>query len=484
MKKPQERRVEYKRRIFATKQVRDCVNGSDSIKRAGELYLPMPSGMRGVTFSTGSINVKSSNSLADDDALNSISAPWSHGNPAYSAYVQRAKFPDMTANTLDGLLGIAIRDKPEVDLPTQIGYLEEICTIDGRSVFSLYKNCLSEVLQAGRIALVADVRSDNTFYISEYISESYINWDYGVVNGSRVQTYAEFETEHTSPDDKKYVKSLCYYLEPRDEYNGRHVCVVRKFIDGKLDEEVIPVFMGKPLEFIPISNVSAKDSSNYPSLDSIPLLGVSDCAVDIYRHSADLNQNQFMSCNPTLVFYGVDPEDAPTTIGSTIAICISDSSARGEYLATDTSALSHVKDYMQDVFQEAVFYGANLLGPSKKSAESAEALALRQASSGATLNTVVDSVGKGISRIFSLILKAYGVKDTSKDYFIPNTSFADVTLSHNEINSLLNAWMSGGISHMTLLENLADAGRLGDRSPDDELIRISDEVPVVDGVDG
>jgi hypothetical protein len=477
MKQPHEKRIEYQRRIFSTRQIRDCVEGSDAIKRSGELYLPMPSGMRDLVYNDLP-NTKSSNNLANDD-LNISNAPWYHRNPAYTAYVMRAKFPDMTSSTLQGLLGVATTEPPHLNLPTELQYLENIATIDGIHLEELYEHCLSEVLQTGRIALVVDIRSDNTLYIADYSSESYINWDFAVIDGKRVQTYAEFETVSYDSENGEEKKSLCYSLEENPD-TQRLACFVRKFKNGVMMEETIITYKGKEIDFIPVVNINSKASNNSPVPGSIPLLGVSDCSLDVYRHSADLNQNQYMSCNPTLVFFGVDADEAPKTIGSTVAICISDSSATGKYLSTDTTALSHVQSYIQDVFEEAVRYGASLLGPTKRAAESAEALSLRKASSGATLATVVTSTSNGINNAISICQKMRGVANPdSRDYFIGNKAFAEITLSAQEITALLNSWMSGAISHMTLLENFSEAGKLSNRTPDEEMTQIEREIPVI-----
>jgi len=469
---------QYLRRIFSTRQIRDCVEGSDAVKRAGILYLPIPSGMTGVQNTAPTLGVNSNKSLSDNN-LNISEAPWYHSNPAYSAYIQRAKFPDITKSTLKGMVGIATREDPEVDFPASLSYLENIATIDGASINELYAECVSEVLKAGRLALVFDVRDDNTFYIAQYYSESYVNWEFSVINGMRKQTYAEFETVEFT-DGEECLKTLAYCLE-KDEETGELFCVVRKYKDHRIYDETEIRVQGKRIGFLPIANINSETEANKPDIDTLPLLGISDCALDIYRHSADLNQNHFQACNQTLVFTGVDGDDAPTLMGSGVAICLSDSSSDAKYVSATTGALDHVSKYIEGVFAEAVHYGANLLGPSKKSAESAEALSLRQANAGASLLTVVLAVGNGINRIIQMIdsIKTGTVSDDK--YFIPNTSFAELHLSAQEINALISGWMSGAVSHLTLLDNLAQAGRLGDRSPDEEIAQIEREGVNING---
>ena len=460
------------------RQIRDCVYGSDAIKRQGEMYLPMPSGMNLVTSDQSSIKT-STNALADK-TLPINQAPWYHGNPAYSAYVHRAKFPDMTANTLRGLVGLATREEADVKVPGGVDYLEEVATIDGDNLLDLFKDVLSELFQVGRHTLVVDVRSDNTLYFAQYASESYVNWLYEVIDGQRVQTYAEFETCEYNDKGEETKKSLCYALEVPEEGDnaGKRIAVCYKYTDGALDEDgrTELLVQGKPFERLPVVNIGAEKNTAEP--DALPLIGVSDCALDIYRHSADLNQNQYQSCNPTLVFTGVDEKDAPRVIGSTVAVCLSDPNSDGKYMTTDTSALSHVYEYMRGIFEEAIAYGAQLLGPTKRAAESAEALALRQASSGATLVGIVTQAGRGIEDGLKLAAELAGAAGEAK--FEPNLEFAELTLTGPEMTALLNSWMSGGISHLSYLENMAAAGKLGGRTPEQEQALIDDEGPVGD----
>lgn len=474
---PHTRHELYSEQLYIARQIRDCAGGSNKIKRGQELYLPMPSAMRSYRESpaTGEQTAASKNDLALQDA------PWYHSNPAYRAYLQRARFPDITAHTLRGLVGVATKkNEPEVELPSSLAYLDAVATLDGRDLRHLHKTNISELLQVGRRALVLDIRSDNTFYIAEYSSESYINWKVEVIEGERVQTYAEFE--QSTKDDKGVESkvSLVYQLEIEEVSDEEgvtevvnRVCAVYRYKDGKqVGERRELAFMGTTLDFLPIVNVGAEENEPEPSTQ--PLQGVSDCALDLYRHSADLNNSHFMTCNPTLLFTGVDSEDAPTTIGSTIAIALRSAEADGKYLEPEASSLDNVVSYMAATFDEAVQYGAALLGPTKRAAESGEALALRKEASGATLVTVVDQSGKAIQELLQMASKLSGDGDA---LFLPNTDFAELSLTAQEITALVTSWLGGAISHMTLLENLSDAGRLSDRTPEQEMQQIENEGP-------
>jgi len=439
----------------------------------------MPSGMIGIPAPAAAQAGRTTSNQYATDTLDYQRqyVPWYHSNPAYSAYLQRAKFPDITANTLRGLIGIAGRNLPQIELPASLEYLRENATPEGMSLAELFLFLVSEILQVGRIALVLDVRSDNTLYISPYVTETYTNWDSEVVDGISTQTLAMFTVEDSHPDDTESGTknhSIEYALEQVEE-NGPMVTVVYKFIDGDLVEGPTPiVIQGKPVERLPVVNAGSLKNDPWP--DVIPMLGISDCALDIYRHSADLTQAHFLTCNPTLFVTGVDGE-IPQTVGSSVVIALSNPAATAFYPATDTSALNHINEYIGGVFSEAMNYGAALLGPSKRAAESGEALALRQAASGATL---LGSVTHAASAMEQILQMASDIVGGGEVVFEANTEFAEKTLNAQDISALVSTWMSGAISHESLLENFIDAGIVNEeKTPEDEIAAIQDEEPIM-----
>jgi hypothetical protein len=443
----------YDRKRFSWRQVRDCIAGSDVVKRANEVYAPMPSGMVDMPVPAAGIPARTANNMYATETLDYQRQylPWRHPNPAYASYLQRAKFPDITAATLRGLTGVATKRDPLYTLTPGLQHLEEVATPQGFSLMELYRFCISEVLQTGRLALVLDITADNTVYIAPYVTESYTNWDMVLYPAEWVQSKAVFTVKETGDVQGDEIFTLCYELYEDGTY-------VSKYVDGELMQPPTQLsFQGRALPRLPLVNLGSE--ANTPEPDIVPLLGVSDCALDIYRHSADLAQAHFLTCNPTLVFSGIDSDETPRVIGSTVTIGLSNPDANAFYPSTDTSALEHVSAHMAGVFQEAVNYGAALVGPSKRAAESAEALALRQAASGATLVTIVDHVSNGIEQLLQQAAVLVG-DDPTQISFEGSTEFAEITLSSQDVLALVQSWTNGAISHETLLENFQEAGIL------------------------
>ena len=151
----------YKQNITAWNRVRDCVQGSIAIKGKDTLYLPMPSGM--VDAPPTALNQTSFGSreeyplrTGDQD----FQRPTWSGTKAYENYKIRAHFPDLTSDTLRGLMGVASNKNPTFILPSRMEYLRENSTNDGLTLLQLYFKLIEDVLQTGRIALGIDIDVD------------------------------------------------------------------------------------------------------------------------------------------------------------------------------------------------------------------------------------------------------------------------------------------------------------------------------------
>lgn len=454
----------YNRVRFSWRQVRDCVEGSNSVKRANEVYLPMPSGMSFNQVTTPSFDNEIGNFSKNTIDYEFEYLPWEHSNPAYSAYLQRARFPEMTGHSLLGFVGIATRQEPNIELPPGLEYLRETATPDGLTLIELFEFCVSEIFQTGKLSLVLSIRpEDNTFYIAPYVAESNTDWYMDYIKGKRMQTEATFLESGGGrgiAHDQEPSEYMYYFLAPIEDgpldENGEPELFAHTqfFVDGNpVGEPVLLTSQGTALDQLPIVNLGS--IKNDPEPDGIPLLGISDIALTIFRKDADLAQAQYLTCNPTLFVFGINEQDMPRTVGSTVVVGIPNPNGRAEYPATDTSALEHIREHISDLKGEAVQYGANLLGTNKRQAESAEALALRKASNGASLVTVARKIGEGITEILNLAARWSGQPETA--LFEPPLDFAEHNLSAQELTSLVRSWVEGAISQDTLLDNLRDA---------------------------
>jgi hypothetical protein len=448
--------IKYQNTMYVRRQMRDTIGGTNDIKSSNELYLPMPSHWLDVEVapsSQNSVNTRVRPKLPPDYI------PWNHPNPAYRAYLQRARFPDITAATLRGMLGIALRAPSKIDMPAGMEQFEDEICPDGESLEEFYGYCLSEVFTVGNINIVVDVDSDGEFFITSYTSESTPDWGERRIIGKNVieeVCFAESEDVYLMTDEKQKYKR--YQLSENDK---------PEFVDIDGVEEGVPIpllYRGKPFEQIPVFPAGSVENSLAPQ--TIPLMGVSDIAIAIYQETADLRQAHYLTCNPTLFIFGVGQKEVPSVVGSSVIVGITNPQGRAEYTQTDTSALDHMEKYIQNLKSEAVAYGANFIA--SQSRESGEALGIRKAGQGASLVRVVSQVGKAINSALNFIAKMKGIS-VDWDMFQPNTEFAETSFTSQDLTALVNAWMSGAIDHDTLLDNMRNAGYIKDDKTNDEV---------------
>lgn len=440
MSEIKQRHKKYISKEYPWRQVRDCVEGSDAIKRGKEVYLPMPSGMSLISDSVSTSRPTRSGGVGD---LSFENMPWYHHNPAYRAYLQRALFPDITASISRGLSGVAKKGDIEINLPD---VLENSINCD---IVKLYYKLITEIIQVGKACVVADVRDDGSVNLVFYSAERNINWEYENINGEEVLTRAVFVEQFEDAQDEESKEKVIEY-----KFNDDGNACVQMWEDGvPVDEEIVIMRQGKVLNALPVFFIGSVDNCATP--DILPLLGVSDVALTAYRKDADLSQAQYMTCNPTLFIYGINEDQRPQMVGSTVVVSISNPNAKAEYPATDTSALDHVSRAIETLYERGIILGAQILGVGKKSAESAEALSIRESASGASLLDIVNNCIFAMNDILNFVAEWMGIN--GEVVFNPSNDFVEHRLSPHEISALVGSWVQGAISHDTLLDNLRDA---------------------------
>lgn len=378
---------------------------------------------------------------------------------------------------LRGFLGLVSNQDPEYKLPSQIVYLEEQATVDGLDIVEFFVDVVCKSLCSGKTSILVDVREDGTIYFTAYPARSNINWNVEFIKGEQVLTRAVYQERvlKTEGEEVDGYKEYLLAADPEDTSENPipYYTVNTYDDDGVVVDSTIPELTGKRLEIIPIINIGSVKNTIEP--DVIPLLGLSDIALTIYRENADLHQSHFMTCHPTLIFFGVDADEMPGVVGSGLAVGISDPSARAEYPATDTSALEHIRSYINDLMAEAIQKGAKFLAD-RKSAESAEALKRRETSQSTDLVHIVTLAGKGVEAALNMAMFWMGSSESAE--FEASTEFGRLTYSSQEIQAIVAAWLQGAISHDTVLDRLRDSGLVDeDVTNKQEKKKIESEAP-------
>lgn len=429
---------------------------NNDIKRYAHRYLVAPPGVF-------------QEELNDNDSIKSTiekliipvadGSTWTYAAKAYAAGGFEA---DLVPRTIKGFISLVGEHAPVMEVPTKMEYIRKEATKDNMDINTLYLRVVRGVLLKGRVPLVLDIHDDQ-IKIVEYKAESLIDWEaMDVSSDSSLFKYAIFKdvinNESYDPFDsnsQRYFDVYYHHYLDNGVYRVKKITITDSDVEP-IEEIITPLYKGKTLSFIPILAIGAID--NTPDVDAIPLVGIANCTTAIYDLSCMLKHAEKTSAVPTMYITGVNPEDAPTVTGAGVCIVLPDYTSKVGYTITDTSAMTHIKNRMADYYMQAQELGASLLGSSKQGSESGEALRLRQASSTATVKSIVVNVGEGFTRLLNMIAEWIG--EPKESSFEPNREFSTFALTANDTIALVQTWQAGAISHSTLLENFRKSGML------------------------
>lgn len=370
-------------------KIRDCLAGEDVVKSKKEEYLPRPKGMSG------------------------------EYKDAYDAYIERAHFPLITAYALQGALGVVVTKLPDFNVPKELEYIIENATKDGKSLPQLFLDIVIEIFQTGRVPILVDIVEENEFRFVQYKSEELINWKSSNEESENSLMLAVISEYVDATDDIfSHETNERYRVFSYDE-KGNYIS--RVFGDDLEYTELkkTPTFMGNTLDEIPL--MMAGSINNSFNIQPIPLISVANCSVQIYRKEADLANSEFLSCNPTLVITGASNDsELPNVVGSSVMIVLENEQANVKYTTTDTAALTHVKDHIKDLYEEAIRHGVSILD-TRNGVESAESLRIRQSTQSATIYSIYLAAVNALNHGLKLMCKWAGYNIDEVKIDAPNS---------------------------------------------------------------
>lgn len=227
-----------------------------------------------------------------------------------AAYRERATFYPATGFTLEGLMGLAFRIDPQVDLLPKLDYLLADVDGAGTSIYQQSQSALSNVLAVGRHGLYIDwAEGLGHPLIKEYAAESIINWRYSSVAGKTVLSMVVLEELIEEEDGPWGLREVRQWRDISLDENGQ--CVVRLYREGEQpDSPPAPQAWpgqealagdgaykltlrsrGKALDFIPFIFIGAR--TNDGKVDFSPLYGIAKVNIGHFRNSADYEDSVF-----------------------------------------------------------------------------------------------------------------------------------------------------------------------------------------------
>ena len=392
------RHPEYDANVGLWARMRDAVGGEDAIKARGMTYLPVPSGM-------AKSNAPSNIPRSDFPATNV------EHSPAFRNYISRARYPEMVAPAVEGMVGLIGRKEPEIDMPQAMDYLREQATVDGLSMDALIDRVRHEVAVTGRMLVLVEVDDDGLPFLVTYPAEAAINWR---ADGENITLLVLEEQVLESGEDQFEHVSVTQWrsLELED---GTYVVNIYRLDDNTkqptLVEQIVPEMRGgQTLNFIPSVFIGSRDL--LPQPDALPLLAVANKSLHYYRQSADHGLQIYMAAHGTTPYiFGVPEDDAPSAIGPAELWTSEQADTKAGFIEVSGSGLDASKQYLDETKQEIVQATIQAMSESKRDAEAAETLRLRFQAQTATLTSIAVSSARGLEKALRMAAFWLGVND-------------------------------------------------------------------------
>lgn len=466
--------VAYAANAAAWLRARDVLAGEDTVKAAGDRYLPKLE------------------SQTDDE---------------FSAYKSRASFFNATGRTLDGYSGLIFRREPFVKVPeggtaiaAALAQFVNDCDMLGTSLTGYAKDLVTEIIGVGRAGSLVDWEGEfeNRAYVSLYQAEQIINWRVERVNGRNVPTLivlTETTTAESATDEfasgvipqirvLKLVRSngangnakKSAYAYQVEIWQQQAASKKGGKADWVLIETRTPLRLGKPLPLIPFVFHGPRNSQ--PAIDKLPLSDLIAVNLDHYRLDADYKHGMHFTALPTAWVSGFDKASA-LRIGSSTAWVSETPGATAGFLEFTGDGLGSFERAMDRDEKLLAVLGSRLLESQKRVGETAQAIELRQSGENSVLANVSTSLSESLTQVLRWVYWWNSTEETPEaltDRVVVislNTDFTTAGIDSNELREIVAAWQAGAISQDTMLELFRRGEVLPDgRSNEDELALI------------
>lgn len=240
----------------------------------------------------------------------------------YSSYIRRAVYLNATGRTKTSLMGIALTDWPEVELPDAMQYLKDDADGAGLSIYGLTQVAVGENLEVGRGGLFVDypARSDGDGVsladqqagtvprVLFYKAEDIRDWAFTRVGNRMLLSFVKlYEVRQVRTPDGLAMNNVETYRILRLQNGVYTVEVLEKGQNGSWEStgQFIPRDgSGANWGVIPFQFIGPEVNQAKPAKP--PLYDLAQVNLGHYRNSADFEESAFMLGQPQVTMTGLD----------------------------------------------------------------------------------------------------------------------------------------------------------------------------------
>ena len=201
--------------------------------------------------------------------------------------------------------------------------------------------------------------------------------------------------------------------------------------------------------------IHGTESTNFSIKKSI-LQDVSDMNISVMQRTVDQVYMLHWTALPTPWATGVDAEDAPSTIGPSKFIHLSNEAAKlGMLEFSGNSARAH-QDFIDNLLYIMAVMGAQILKKEGISRETATSVLVRTAAQTSLVGTMVKNVSGQIQATLAIQFDWDGATVTNEYTYKLNDDFVKVDMEPNAQIALVKSWLDGVISHKTVFNKMKE----------------------------
>jgi hypothetical protein len=438
--------------------VRDVCKGSETIKAAGDLYLPRPN---------------STDVSADNKAR-------------YEDYKKRAVFYNATGRTKHSLVGAAFRTWPTLTVPGALDYVSKDIDGQGVSIYQQSQSITGHLLEVGRHGLLVDYVAVKAGTVSKadeqsgraraniasYPAEAIINWKTRQVGGQHLLCLVVLrETVDVDTDDGFGSEQKVQFRVLRLDDSGVYTQEVWEEA-AKESSRIVEPFaplngLGQPWRVIPFQFLGSENNDS--SIDDSPLYDMAEINIGHYRNSADYEDSAYFAGQPQFWIAGLDEqwrdhlEKNGIYVGSRAPLTLPREGSCG-FAQPEPNTL--VKEAMDAKKGDMVSLGARLIerGSAVKTATQADN---DSAAEHSVLSLIVSNVSEAYTQCLTWMAEFSNAE--GETIYKINQDFTQVSLDAAIMSALFNAVQAGRVPESDFWQYLRDRGVIDAEKTDEEI---------------
>lgn len=410
----------YNKRSKQWTMVRDFIEGEDTVKGKGEVYLPKTSGSSQVD---------------------------------YNNYKLRTPFVNITARVRDGMHGQIFRKYPAINVPEELSYFIKDVDLKGNDITQFMSDVVNDVLPtcfgailldlppAGVISNLEAEEKKVRWYARYYSAENVINWDYD----NDGLTYVVLTEEVKSNDDMFSHDTTTQYRVLLKDKGVYKQFLYKESVDESSKEsnwsvtEIPIAYKNRQLDFIPCVLLPSDEPS------TVMLYNLACCNRFHYIMSADYANGVHLTTLPTgyvtghsKVQYDADGNEIEEEflLGHDQFLVFEEPDAKVGTLVYSGEGLDHAKSIVEQSLSDMSIMGSRLIVPEKGVSESADSARIHRAGENAILATFAKNMAAKFSQLLKMLAKIENI-----DGFINielSTDYDSLAFDPNAMNAIAN----------------------------------------------